>query len=80
MMSDFVTREDLKAALMAGNIQVSVQVGPATGAGANTAAIYNGSVASPGTAALRTRREADLAAGGAAIDGALGALSEVAGG
>lgn len=84
MMKDFITRKDMSAILQIGNIFVNTQVQVAIPAGTGTGfgvinAKYNGSVPSPQSSQLALQRERDRAAGGAAIDGALGALSEVAG-
>jgi hypothetical protein len=85
IMKDFVTRKDLQQVFTPSNIivttavQVAVPAGTGTGTGFVTKAIYDGSVPGPASAALALQRERDKAAGGAAIDGSLGALSEVAG-
>jgi hypothetical protein len=76
IMEDFVTRADMKELLIASNLIVTGQVGPAPITGGVCQPIQNGSSPGAGSQLLKQSKEAKKQAGGAAINEALGELGK----
>lgn len=91
LIQDFVTREDARAMMNSGNLNVStlvntaVQIGPSgTGSGAGkgtgtVSPVYDGSAPSPGTNKIVQQRKQDQVFSEGTIEGQVEPLSQIVG-